>query len=292
MRYHTLTQELIQRSGAKARELGHSYVGSVHILLALCREPGLAGQVLRILGVDPEMTESMAQLLYGTGTRNLPLPQGLTQDAKQLLAQAAEEAKDRRSHVVKPYHLLLALARQAHCPAGELLEINGVSADALFTHTVDYLRWTQAATVKPKKEAVATRLLEHFSEDLVARATTMDPVIGRDDEIRNVIRELGKNHTVILSSHILQEVNAICERVIIINKGRLMASDTPDNLAKSISNANCCRFRAVFVSRISSDAYSLAPSAAQISAHARFPESTVEINGTPITSRVRISYQL
>ncbi len=74
-----------------------------------------------------------------------------------------------------------------------------------------------------------------------------EPTVGLDPkqiiEIRNVIRELGKNHTVILSSHILQEVNAICERVIIINKGRLMASDTPDNLAKSISNANKFQLR-------------------------------------------------
>ena len=74
-----------------------------------------------------------------------------------------------------------------------------------------------------------------------------EPTVGLDPkqiiEIRNVIRELGKNHTVILSSHILQEVNAICERVIIINKGRLMASDTPDNLAKSLSNANKFQLR-------------------------------------------------
>ncbi len=74
-----------------------------------------------------------------------------------------------------------------------------------------------------------------------------EPTVGLDPkqmvEIRSVIRELGKNHTVILSSHILQEVNAICERVIIINKGKLMASDTPENLAKSISNANKFQLR-------------------------------------------------
>lgn len=74
-----------------------------------------------------------------------------------------------------------------------------------------------------------------------------EPTVGLDPkqiiEIRSVIRELGKNHTVILSSHILQEVNAICERVIIINKGKLMASDTPDNLAKSISNENKFQLR-------------------------------------------------
>ena len=141
MRYHMLTQDLIQRSGSKARELGHSYVDSVHILLALSREPGLAGQVLRLLGVDPELTEGMAQLLYGAGTSGLPLPQGLTREARQLLAMAAKEARHQKVREVRPHHLLLALARQEDSAAGELLQLNGVSADALFTHTVDYLRW-------------------------------------------------------------------------------------------------------------------------------------------------------
>ncbi len=64
-----------------------------------------------------------------------------------------------------------------------------------------------------------------------------EPTVGLDPkqiiEIRNVIKELGKERTVILSSHILPEVSAVCERVIIINKGKLVAEDTPENLSKS-----------------------------------------------------------
>jgi len=74
-----------------------------------------------------------------------------------------------------------------------------------------------------------------------------EPTVGLDPkqiiEIRSVIKKLGRDHTVILSSHILQEVNAICERVIIINKGQLVASDTPENLGKSISNENKFQLR-------------------------------------------------
>ena len=187
MRYHMLTADLIQRSARKARELGHSYVGSAHLLLVLTREPGAAGQVLRFLGVDPDLTESMAQLLYGAGTPDLPLPQGLTRSAKQILRLSAREARAQNCREILPHHLLLALARQESCAAGELLQINGVSADALFTHTVEYLRWEQTTVVKGKKEAVATRLLEQFSEDLIARASSMDPVIGREKEIDMVI---------------------------------------------------------------------------------------------------------
>lgn len=67
-----------------------------------------------------------------------------------------------------------------------------------------------------------------------------EPTVGLDPkqiiEIRNLIKELGKNHTVILSSHILPEVQAICERVIVINDGKIIADDTPDHLARAMSN--------------------------------------------------------
>ena len=187
MRYHMLTADVLQRSARKARSLGHSYVGSVHLLLVLSREPGSAGQVLRLLGVDPDLTEAMARLLYGCGTPDLPLPQGLTREVRELLRCAVREAKQQSSRTVCPHHLLLAMARQENCAAEELLQLNGVSADALFTHTVDYMRWEQNAPAKGKKEAVATRLLEQFSEDMVAKAPTMDPVIGREKEIDTVI---------------------------------------------------------------------------------------------------------
>ena len=187
MRYHTLTADLIQNAARKARSLGHSYVGSVHLLLAMAWEPGGPGMVLRQLGVDPELTEAMAQLLYGTGTPDLPLPQGLTQEAREILRLAAREARQQNCREIQPQHLLLAMARQRDCAAGELLQLNGVSADMLFTHTVDYLRWEQTAPGKGKKEAVAMRLLEQFSEDLIAKASTMEPVIGRDKEIDMVI---------------------------------------------------------------------------------------------------------
>ena len=148
MRYHTLTADLIQRAAQKARSMGHSYVGSVHLLLVMLREPGATGQVLRLLGVDPDLTEAMAQLLYGAGTPDLPLPQGLPREAKTILHSAAQEAKQQNSREIQPHHLRLAMARRETSAAGELLQLNGVSADALFTHTVDYLRWEQTATVK------------------------------------------------------------------------------------------------------------------------------------------------
>ena len=70
-----------------------------------------------------------------------------------------------------------------------------------------------------------------------------EPTVGLDPkqitEIRNLIKELGKEHTVILSSHILSEVSQICDRVIIINKGKIVAIDTPENLEKKAVGKNC-----------------------------------------------------
>ena len=66
-----------------------------------------------------------------------------------------------------------------------------------------------------------------------------EPTVGLDPkqiiEIRNLIKSLGRNHTVILSSHILSEVQAVCKRVLVINKGRLVADGTADQLAHNLS---------------------------------------------------------
>ncbi|HHV96035.1 MAG TPA: ABC transporter ATP-binding protein [Clostridiaceae bacterium] len=67
-----------------------------------------------------------------------------------------------------------------------------------------------------------------------------EPTVGLDPkqiiEIRNLIKALGKEHTIILSSHILTEVSAVCERVVIIHKGEIAAIDTPENLSKNFRN--------------------------------------------------------
>ena len=69
-----------------------------------------------------------------------------------------------------------------------------------------------------------------------------EPTVGLDPkqitEIRALIKKLGKDHTVILSSHILSEVSQICDKVIIINKGNLVAIDTPENLENKVKNDN------------------------------------------------------
>jgi len=74
-----------------------------------------------------------------------------------------------------------------------------------------------------------------------------EPTVGLDPkqilEVRNLIRTLGKRHTVILSTHILAEVQAVCERVIIINKGRIIADARTDEITRTIEDGYCYEAR-------------------------------------------------
>lgn len=72
-----------------------------------------------------------------------------------------------------------------------------------------------------------------------------EPTVGLDPkqiiEIRDLIRELSKNHTVILSSHIMQEVSAVCDSIMIIDKGRLVLQDKPENLSIHLGSTGCVK---------------------------------------------------
>ena len=102
---------------------------------------------------------------------------------------------------------------------------------------------------------VADRLIRHlskgykqrvgFAQAIIGDPETLildEPTVGLDPkqiiEIRELIKSLGRRHTVILSSHILAEVSEICDTVLIMSRGRLVALDTPENLAKKSAGAS------------------------------------------------------
>lgn len=104
---------------------------------------------------------------------------------------------------------------------------------------------------KTRIEDVEHRLIKHLSKGYKQRVGFAqallgyppvlildEPMAGLDPkqitEIRDLIRELGKEHTIFLSSHILSEVSSVCDHVLILAHGKLMASDTPENLARKL----------------------------------------------------------
>ncbi len=187
MQYDVHAQGLILFARRKARELGHSYVGSMHLLLALAQVPGVAGQMLRFAGFDWQLAEMMAAVLYGTGTPDLPLPQGLSLRAKQILRGAGIEANRLGSKYVEDVHILLSLLRKEKSAAGEILALCNIDKQDLFTNTVDQIKWEKFLVQGRNKEVPDTKLLEQYSEDMLIKTATMEPVIGREREIDTVI---------------------------------------------------------------------------------------------------------
>ncbi len=103
-----------------------------------------------------------------------------------------------------------------------------------------------------KIENVYNRIIKHLSKGyrqrvglaqaLVGNPKVLildEPTVGLDPsqiiEIRTLIKKLGKNHTVILSSHILSEVQQVCDRIVVIDHGNIVADDTEENLSKTLS---------------------------------------------------------
>jgi ABC-2 type transport system ATP-binding protein len=89
-----------------------------------------------------------------------------------------------------------------------------------------------------------------FAQALLHRPEVLildEPTIGLDPvqiiEVRNMIRDIGKEHTVLLSTHILTEAQQVCNRVLIINKGKLVAEDTPERLQTRLSGAQRVNLR-------------------------------------------------
>ena len=164
-------------------------------------------------------------------------------------------------------HNILEVPEEAKKKIGYLPEIPPLYVDMTVS---EYLKFVAELKSIPKekrsgniKEVMSTAKLESVKDRLIKNLSKGyrqrvglaqallgypeiiildEPTVGLDPkqiiEIRDLIKSLGNKHTVILSSHILSEVSAVCDHVLIIDKGKLVASDTPENLSKVMAGAN------------------------------------------------------
>ena len=124
----------------------------------------------------------------------------------------------------------------------------GLHGDALKKQIEDVIGQTKLDTVCHKRISALSKGYRQrvgIAQALLGNPKVIildEPTVGLDPiqiiEIRDLIKVLGQTHTVIFSSHILSEVQAICDQVLIINKGHLIAFDEPDNLEKQLLTPN------------------------------------------------------
>ncbi len=124
-------------------------------------------------------------------------------------------------------------------------EAKGLKGPALTEQVEAVLRQTGTEGVKNRRIAALSKGYKQrvgIAQALLGDPQTIildEPTVGLDPlqiiEIRDLIKELGKTHTVLFSSHILSEVQTICGQILILSKGRLVAFDTPENLEKRMS---------------------------------------------------------
>lgn len=194
MRYDEDSAKLILEAGTLARVMGHSYVGSEHLLLALGSGSGWIAQLLNSYGMSSHFAETVMQTVIGRGNSNLPLPQGLTESARDVLKASFKEARCQGSHYIKRSHIFMALLRSERSGAKELLSLLCADSNEMFTKSIDCIQRMETSQAKPIKEAEKMKLLEQFSEDLILKASSMDPVIGREREIDMVIGILSRKN--------------------------------------------------------------------------------------------------
>jgi ABC-2 type transport system ATP-binding protein len=196
------------------------------------------GEILGFLGPNGAGKSTTMKILAGY----MPASDGRATIAGFDVFEQSIEARRRIGYLPESVPLYTEMTVRDYL--GFMAEIRGVSrADR--RGRVDYAM--QAARVSDRADWIIAKLSKGYRQRVgLAQAIVHnppvlildEPTVGLDPrqiiETRNLIKALGGEHTIILSTHILPEVSATCSRVVIISNGRVVAEDTPDNLTRRL----------------------------------------------------------
>ena len=188
-----------------AASLGHSYIGTEHLLLGIAAETeGLGARLLSGQGLDMATLTRLVAAEMGSGAPGAP-EQGLTSNAAAAIERAAEEARRLGQGYVGTEHLLLGVLRLPDCAAVRLLNASGRAPDTIYTEILDLFGSPESrpgrqesgrsqAPFRPPYRRAETRVLDQYSRDLtlIAGGGGADPVVGREREISRVIQILSR----------------------------------------------------------------------------------------------------
>ena len=213
-RFTERAKTAIEKAQAAAEELGHSYVGSEHLLLGILREDGGQGaKVLKANGLSDSLLTELVEKFVGRGERGAP-PQGLSPRARRIIELAIGDAGRLGHNFVGTEHLLLGLLRSPDSAGARILTSTGLELNKLYTEVLELFgpgasgrsgnrQPVSSAAGRTSARRAETKTLDQYSRDLTEAAGKgqLDPVIGRDGEIRRVIQILSrrsKNNPVLI----------------------------------------------------------------------------------------------
>jgi ATP-dependent Clp protease ATP-binding subunit ClpB len=234
MRIDRLTskmQEGLQEGQSLASQLQHQELSPEHLLLALLRQQdGLARPLLEKLNVRiPEVEGQLEQELARRPKISGAAEQYLNADLRNVLTQAETEMARLKDEYLSVEHFILALIDPPKTPAGRILQALGVNRESVMK-SLQGLRGSQRVTDQNPEGKYQT--LERYGRDLTAAARQgkIDPVIGRDNEIRRVMQVLSrrtKNNPVLIGEPGVGKT-AIVEGLA----RRIISGDVPDSLKR------------------------------------------------------------
>ena len=194
-------EHAIEKAGAAAGELGHSYVGTEHLLLGIIREHGgLGAGILERRGIDEKLLINRITALNGRG---VPMDNvhSLSEHARIAVNQASTEAEKLSRSFIGTEHLLLGILRQNDCAGVKVLRELGEDINDIYTDLMDSFAFTggrgsyqPGAAVRTSVRHAETRILDQYSRDLTALAGNggIDPVVGRGDELLRTVQILSR----------------------------------------------------------------------------------------------------